>query len=767
MTISGGIGALPTLMEKLRGVMRLKNSSQEKLDSIARLIASHMQVEVCSIYFLVGVRLELFATKGLQAQAVHRTSLALGEGLVGDIASHARPLKLSDAREHPSFAERPETGEGIYKSFMGVPILRSGRVMGVLAVQTRGSHIYSEEEVEQLETVAMVLGEMTWGLLESGGVRSRWHRQWRGVGFVRGLGVGQAVAHEPHVEVGDMVTGDVRTEHLRLDQGVYALRASVDRMLDFSGAGEHREVLETYQMFANDRGWFLRLHEAVDKGLTAEAAVEFVRNDLRARLTEHDPYLQERLHDLDDLANRLLRQLTEGSTTAVAQKIPKKAIVVARNIGPAELLEYADKTKRLQGVVLEEGTATAHVTIVARALKIPLVGRVLNITDAVHPGDEMIVDGDTAEVYLRPPQNVARAYAQKVRFRAQTQKTYRALASQPCVTLDGHKIALFMNGGLLVDLPHLEESGAEGIGLFRTELQFMVSSQFPRLREQTSLYREVLRTAGGRQVVFRTLDIGGDKILPPMQLRHAHEENPALGWRALRMALDRPALLHQQLRALLASSSEGGELHVMFPMVTEAREFFEARALLEKEKERSARLALGQPAKVHVGVMLEVPSILWQLEELLPHVDFVSVGSNDLMQFLFASDRSNPRLADRYDPISPPALRVLRQIAQRCEAHRVPLTLCGEMAGEPLTALALVGLGYRRISMSAVSIGPVKAALRAVRLSDIKTLMEELCGDGGDTVRFRLQEFAKNYEIPLGKESDDILSVAKKRSASR
>ena len=765
---------LPVLMGKLREVMRSENSAQGKLDCIARLIASHMKVEVCSIYFLLpSGRLELYATKGLRAQAVHRTALGVGEGLVGDIAAHARPLKLADARQHPSFADRPETGEKVYCSFMGVPMLRSGRVMGVLAVQTRERHIYSEEEVEQLETVAMVLAEMALGLglmESSGGVRVRWHRQWRGVPFARGLALGQVVAHEPQVQIAEMVTSDVRTEHLRLDQSMYALRASVDRMLDtadFSGAGEHREILETYRMFANDRGWFLRLHEAIDKGLTAEAAVEFVRNDLHARLTGHDPYLRERLQDLDDLANRLLRHLT-GLTTMSVEDFPQKAIVVARNIGPAELLEYADKSKGLCGVVLEEGGATAHVTIVARAFGIPMVGRVAHITDAVQAGDEMIVDGDSGDVYLRPAQNVSRAYAQKLRFRAQTQETYRALASEPCVTRDGHRISLLMNAGLLADLPHLGESGAEGIGLFRTELQFMVSATFPRLGEQTALYREVLRKAGSRAVVFRTLDIGGDKILPPMQLRHAYEENPALGWRALRMALDRPALLSQQLRALLKAAA-GGVLHVMFPMVTEVQEFQKARALLDKEVKRFERLGLVTPNQISVGVMLEVPSILWQLEDLLPDVDFVSVGSNDLMQFLFASDRGNERLSGRYDPVSPPALRVLRQIAEQCAAHEVPLTLCGEMAGEPLTALALAGLGYSRISMSAASIGPVKAALRTVHLGALKELMESLCGSVQEDVRTHLGDFARTHGVPLGeqRDHDEALSIADEQRSAR
>ena len=753
----GSVGGPRILLRRLREVMAEPESAQKRLDKIVVLIAANMVAEVCSVYLKNGAKeLELSATEGLKPTAVHSTRLRVGEGLVGDIAAHARPLNLADAQSHPGFAYRPETGEEIYKSLMGVPILRSGKVVGVLAVQNRTKRHYTEEEVEALQTVAMVLAEVVAAadLIGAEPDEPDLSRQMSyhiaGTSFSESIALGHAVLHEPRVHVTKLIAEDTDVELKRLEQAVYALRGSIDDMLeteDLSHAGEHREVLQAYRMFANDRGWLQRMLEAVKTGLTAEAAVERVQNDTRARLQRAaDPYIRDRLHDFDDLANRLLRQLTGVTLASLSANLPNDAIIIARNMGPAELLDY-DKS-RLRGLVLEEGAPNAHVSIVARAFGIATVGRAEDILEHVEPGDAIIVDGDTGEVYLRPSQEVIASYSEKARFRARKQEQYKAIRGEPSVTLDGEKVDLYVNAGLQVDLPHLDEAGAEGIGLFRTELQFMIASTLPSLREQIELYRAVLDEAGDKPAVFRTLDIGGDKMLPYMNLSALKEENPALGWRAIRISLDRPALLRHQIRALLTAAA-GRSLRVMFPMVAEVAEYKRARALVDKELARLVKFGKEGPAHLEVGTMLEVPSLAWQLDTLLPLVDFVSIGSNDLLQFLFASDRGNPRVATRYDFLSPAVLTFLRHIVVKCREHRTPLTLCGEMSGRPLEAMALVGIGLRRISMSPAAVGPVKMMVRTLDVAKLEAFMEDLYGLPDRSVREQLAAFAESHGIAV------------------
>ena len=753
----GSVGGPRILLRRLREVMAEPESAQKRLDKIVVLIAANMVAEVCSVYLMNAAReLELSATEGLKPSAVHATRLRVGEGLVGDIAAHARPLNLADAQSHPGFAYRPETGEEIYKSLMGVPILRSGKVVGVLVVQNRTKRHYTEEEVEALQTVAMVLAEVVAAADLIGsepddtGMRQLRSHHIPGTSFAEGIALGHAVLHEPRVHVSKLIAEDTELELKRLEQAVYALRGSIDDMLeteDLSHAGEHREVLQAYRMFANDRGWLQRMLEAVKTGLTAEAAVERVQNDTRARLQRAaDPYIRDRLHDFDDLANRLLRQLTGVTLASLSANLPNDAIIIARNMGPAELLDY-DK-ERLRGLVLEEGAPNAHVSIVARAFGIATVGRADDILEHVEPGDAIIVDGDTGEVYLRPSQEVIASYSEKARFRARKQEQYKAIRGEPAVTLDGEKVDLYVNAGLQVDLPHLDEAGAEGIGLFRTELQFMIASTLPSLRDQIELYRAVLDEAGEKPAVFRTLDIGGDKMLPYMNLAALKEENPALGWRAIRISLDRPALLRHQIRALLTAAA-GRSLRIMFPMIAEIAEFRRARALVDKEVARLEKFGKEKPAVIEVGTMLEVPSLAWQLDTLLPEVDFVSIGSNDLLQFLFASDRGNPRVATRYDFLSPAVLGFLRHIVATCRAHGTPLTLCGEMSGKPLEAMALVGLGLRRISMSPAAIGPVKMMVRSLDAAKLAAFMEGLYTLPDRSVREQLTAFAEEHGVAI------------------
>ncbi len=753
----GALGGPRVLLRRLREVMAEPVSAQDRLDKIVVLIAANMVAEVCSVYVLrVDGTLELYATEGLNREAVHQTVMRIDEGLVGLVASQANAINLSDAQMHPAYSYRPETGEEIYHSFLGVPILRAGNTLGVLVVQNRAHRNYSEEEEEALQTTAMVLAEMIasgeLSALAKPGAEPAVHprRHLTGTALAEGIALGHVVLHEPRVVIKNFVADDVPGELKRLDDAISAMRSDVDVMLErgeIADSGEHKDVLETYRMFAHDRGWLQRMLEAIRTGLTAEAAVERVQSDTRARmLRATDPYLRERLHDLDDLANRLMRQLMGVDHAPHKDQLPDNAILVARMMGPAALLDY--DRKKLRGLVLEEGGHNSHVAIIARAIGIPAVGEVENISGLVETGDPIIVDGISGDIYLRPPPDIEAAYIERVRLRARRQAQYQTLRDKPCVTRDGHEIALHLNAGLLVDLPHIEETGAAGIGLFRTELQFMVATSFPRIGEQLALYRAVLESAAKRPVTFRTLDIGGDKVLPYMSA--FEEENPAMGWRAIRLGLDRPGLMRSQIRALLRAAS-GKALKIMFPMVAVVEEFDQGKLMVEHELTYLRRHGHTLPERVDIGVMVEVPSLLFQLDDLLPRVDFLSVGSNDLCQFLFAADRGNSRVAERYDPISAPVVRALRLIARKGREHRKPVTLCGELASKPIGALALVAIGYRSLSLTPSAVGPVKSMLLELdaekALAAIGPLLDH--SETGMTLRQRIEQFAASENLQL------------------
>ena len=753
----GALGGPRVLLRRLREVMAEPVSAQERLDKIVVLIAANMVAEVCSVYVLrVNSTLELYATEGLNRDAVHRTVMRSDEGLVGLVASQASAINLSNAQAHPAYSYRPETGEEIYHSYLGVPILRAGNTLGVLVVQNRARRTYSEEEVEALQTTAMVLAEMIasgeLSALAPPGAEPAARRSVHltGKALSEGIALGHVVLHEPRVVVTNYIADDVPKELKHLETAVESLRAQLDELLehgDVVEGGEHRDVLEAYRMFAYDRGWVHKLEEAVMTGLTAEAAVERVQSDTRARmLRQTDPYLRERLHDLDDLANRLMRQLTGRDHAPSRENLPENAVLVARSMGPAALLDY--DRKRLRGLVLEEGGPLSHVAIVARALGIPAVGDVDNATGIADPGDAIIVDGSSGDLHLRPLPDMEAAYAERVRLRARRQQQYQALRDIPCVTKDGEKIALLINAGLNVDLPHIADTGAAGIGLFRTELQFMVAPNFPRSSEQFTLYRSVLDSAGDKPVTFRTLDIGGDKVLPYM--RNIEEENPALGWRAIRLGLDRPALLRTQLRALLRAAA-GRSLKIMFPMIATVDEFEQAKELVERELTHLRRHGHKLPEEVEVGSMVEVPALLYQLDDLLERVDFLSVGSNDLVQFLYAADRGNPRVSNRFDPLSAPVLRALKDIADKCREHGKPVTLCGELGSQPIGAMALAAIGYRSLSLTPSAMGPVKALLLEL---DCRKATAFLCpliekSTGAVPIRAQLQKFAADSGLQM------------------
>jgi len=753
---AGQVTAIRRLLRRLRGIMAGSASAQERLDRIVRVIAAEMVAEVCSAYVMrAGEVLELFATEGLRPEAVHRTRLRVGEGLVGQIAATARPLALAEAQAHPDFAYRPETGEEVYHSLMGVPILRGDRVLGVLIVQNRTPRHYTEDEIEVLQTIAMIVAELAASgelvnpleMAQSRGGASLPVRL-DGLRLNPGLAIGPALLHEPKIVIRQVVAEDAIAEEERLRDAVAAMQEAIDALVDASrglGPGEHRDIIETYRMFAADRGWLRRITEAVRSGLTAEAAVQKVRDETRSRMLQiSEPYLRERLFDLEDLANRLQQYLAGQAPGIAAADGPAEFILVAHSMGPAELLDYA--SRRIRGLVLEEGSPTAHVAIVARAFDIPVVGRVTDAVERIDNGDTVIVDGDHGQVMIRPSGDIEQGVAATIAARSKRRAYYDTLRDTPAVTRDGVAVRLLLNAGLLLDLTQLPVTGAEGVGLFRTEIPLLTRHAFPDVADQTEFYSRAYEQADSRPIVFRTLDIGGDKVLP--YLAHAAEENPAMGWRAIRIGLDRPAMLRQQLRALLRAAG-GRDLYVKFPMIAEIAEFEQARALLDKEVARLAAEGREPPRSVRVGVMLEVPSLLWQLPALLQRVDFLSIGTNDLAQFLFACDRGNPRLADRYDLLSAPMLALFRQVLAACNAAGKPLSMCGEMAASPIEAMVLIALGFRTLSLAATAIGPVKAMTRSLDAGALAHYLDELGERPDHSLRRWLEAYALDHAIAL------------------
>ncbi|PZO89458.1 MAG: phosphoenolpyruvate--protein phosphotransferase [Sphingomonas sanxanigenens] len=746
------------ILTRLHDVMAARTNPQAKLAQVVNIIGEALDSEVCSIYLLRDGVLELFATRGLKQEAVHVTKLALGEGLVGSIAENVETLNLDEAAAHPDFAYKPETGEELFHSFAGVPIVRREEAVGVLCVQHSDPRRYDEVEIEALQTVAMVLSEMiaNAGLVdEQRAVRGQVHNtqmvRLTGQKLVEGMARGKAVYHQPRVHIEHVVAEDIEAERHRVYSAFDKMREGIDRMAsqaEFGVGGEHEEVLETYKMFAYDEGWSRRINEAIDSGLTAEAAIERVQQRTRMRMRQiDDPLLADRMHDLEDLSNRLLRIVSGQLGTAAQMGLRQDTILIARNLGPAELLEY--DRRRLKGVVLEEGSLTAHVTIVARAMGLPVLGRVKDVRRMIGEGDTLLLDVGEGVAYVRPTPTVEESFENKLVLGQKRRAAFAALRSEPPVTRDGKRITLMVNAGLRDDVAALDLTGADGIGLFRTEFQFLVSATMPQRERQQRLYREVLEAAGDRPVVFRTVDIGGDKALPYMRVDHeGQEENPAMGWRAIRVALEREGLMKAQARALIEAAA-GRTLNVMFPMVSEPWEFDEAQQLFEAQRKWLAARNRMLPTQIRYGSMLEVPALAEMLDLLLPRLDFLSIGTNDLTQFLFAADRAHPKLADRYDWLSPAILRFLRRVSRQSAAAKVPTTVCGEMGGRSLEAMALLGIGIDRLSITPAAVGPIKAMIRSLDLAPLREKLDQWLDHPPADMRATMAEWASANGVEI------------------
>lgn len=742
------LAAPKKLMTALRDIMASGKPADAQLDDIVRLVAKELRSDECACFVQrAGEVLEVFASSRLQPQECTQT-LRVGQGAIGDVAAGAAPLIIADLE-----TDVENAGCG-YKSFCGVPILRGGHVRGVLLVRNETPRVYGEEAVDLLQTVAMIVAE----IIIEGGLLSRLEinssfssgakpTHVEGASFGKGLAIGTALLYEPGIGSHEIVAEDTRAQKQRLRDALASMHDAIDRMLNRNTAlngTESRDILEAYQMFAKDRGWLARIEATIEKGLSAEAAVARVQNETRARMMQvSDAYIRDRLHDMEDLSNRLMSHLMKQSKQDMTD-LPDDIILVARSLGPAALLDFDHK--KLKGVILEKGSYSNHVAIVARALGIPVVGQAGDIHNFIVSGDRVIVDGDHGMVYIGPGDYIVDLYTKSLETRARRSSLYQRQMQQQSVTVDGLKISVMMNAGLMTEVDSVAALGAEGIGLYRTELSFMGWQKYPLVVTQAEFYGQILDKMAGKPVVFRTLDIGGDKPLP--YFKAPEEENPALGWRAVRIGMDRPAVLRTQFRAFIRAS-KGRPIKIMLPFVTEVAEFDRARQFLQMEIFRAEQNGIEVPEKIELGLMLEVPALLWQLDTLLKSVDFISVGTNDLMQYLFAADRNNFAIRNRYDALSPAMLTVLKEIAEKCNAANVPVSVCGEMAGQPLEAMVLIALGFRTLSVSAQSVEAVKVMVPTLDTRQLIPYLAHLMNSREHSVRQRLLSFAQDHKVNL------------------
>ncbi len=739
---------LNDLLQKITGVLAKPQTLPSRLTLALKAIAHEMGASMAILYLLTPDRyLDVYAIYDSLTPNTKTVRFRVGEGVVGFIASTRKSVLCDNIAHHPNFLFRPGVADHVNLALVGVPLISPNGVIGVLTLQNPPSkpfdHIREKALMEIGNFFAQFPELQRFPSLDTIEGKFSGMQTHQGVSFNPGLATGTAVIHKPHSWKEVDFSRDTKGESLRLKKAIRDMIDSIDRLVELTPTLEKdtQEVLSSYRMIASDRGWVRKMQEYIQKGLTAEAAVQRVRRHTRERFAEFgNQMIKARFSDLEDLASRLLKHLTGKDLSS--EKLPESTILVAHNLGPAELLDY--DRRFIKGLILEEGVHTAHVAIVARALEIPVIGRIPLLLTHVEAGDKLLMDGEQGTVIVNPNSEAFQNIRSKMSQFKKSQLLNQELKNRACKTLDGTPVSLTLNAGLPIDLHHLNEFNFEGVGLYRTEIPFMMRSTFPDVKEQTEIYKDIIEQIKDQPVTFRTLDIGGDKVLPYMW--RIHDENPVMGWRAIRVALDKPAILRQQVRALI-HASHGKEVRLLFPLITDLSEYREARKRVDQEWNRAKKTQSALPSSLSFGVMLEVPSIVDQLDVLLKEVDFISVGTNDLFQFFFACDRTNPTVSNRYDVLSSSFLGYLRKIRIACEKANVPVSICGEMAGKPLEALSLLAIGYRSLSVAGSLAGPLKKMILNLPLKEVESFLSESLETYSPSLRPALISFAKRHKI--------------------
>ena len=741
------------LLQKLKNITKSSATAKQKLSKISKTVTEVMTADVFVCCLLVGNKyLECLVNYGLDEDI--EDQWRTDEDAIGKIALDRQSVIINNLDEvYDNFVFGEELRHKNMKSFAGVAIMQWNRCVGVVGIFTKKELAYGDDDIAFLKTVAMFVSDMLSQpdiseyikqLQKIKGVSIK--DKIKAVSLNKGYGIGQAVIHNARRIITNIFAEDKKQEFERLQAAHKKMNDDLDNRFNAAklGLGEHVDILEAYRMFAKDKGWYKKITDNIEGGLSAEASVERAYEDMWNRLSaSDDAYLKERLHDLRDVANRLLSYLA-GDFEKANNDSAEDIILVAQSMGPAELMDY-DYSK-IRGLVLEEGTPTMHVAIVAKALNIPVLSKVKNVLDEVQNGQKLAIDGNEGIIYLNPSQDVENNFYKKIAEANLLQQKFAELKKLPAITKDKQKIGLYLNVGLPLDFDYVEKTNCDGVGLYRTEIPFMTSENMPDVAQQVDYYKNLMDVCNGKKVIFRTLDVGSDKILP--YWGYKGESNPAIGWRSIRITLDRRAILRKQVRAFLLAAAER-ELDIMFPMISNYEEFFEAKSTLMLELAKMKRYSKPLPKKVNVGLMIEVPSILYQLDNVLPEADFVSVGTNDLAQFVFACDRGNPQLLNRYDVLSAPFLRVMKDIVDKAKKHKVYCSVCGEMASNPIEALALLGLGYQNLSCSGAAFAKVKSMIRSINQAEVEDYVTSLLGSPRESLRSQLIAYANDHAIEI------------------
>ena len=726
-----------TMLNTLRKITQEVNAVQDlqaALNIIVERVRAAMGTEVCSVYLLDhdSHHFVLMATEGLHKSSIGQVCLAPGEGLVGLVGQREEPLNLEDAASHPSFRYFAETGEERYASFLGAPIIHQRRVMGVLVVQQKDRRLFGEGEEAFLVTMSAQLAgviahaEVTGsirGLGRSGKVTQ--DTRFSGVPGSQGVAIGTAVVVLPPADlevVPDRPIDDIDGEIAFFYNAIDAVRRDMRELstrLETQLRQEERALFDVYLMMLDDASIAGEVIKVIETGQWAQGALRQVVNGHIKRFElMDDEYLRERASDIKDIGRRVLAYLQEARKQK--QVYPDSTILVSEELSPAMLGEVP--TGKLAGLVSVTGSSNSHVAILARAMGIPTVMGAVDLPYAMLEGMELVVDGYRGEVFSNPSSGLRRQFTAMAEEERQFNQELNALRDLRCETTDGHHMPLWVNTGLFADVARAQERGAEGVGLYRSEVPFMTCDRFPSEKEQASIYRQQLAAFYPLPVTMRTLDIGGDKALSYFPIK---EENPFLGWRGIRITLDHPELFLVQARAMLKASAGLNNLRILLPMISSLSELEEARRLLDRawREIREEGLDVLMPP---IGMMVEIPAVLFQLRELAEQVDFFSVGSNDLTQYLLAVDRNNPRVASLYDYLHPSVLRALRRVIEDAHNAGKTVSICGEMAGNPEAAILLMAMGFDSLSMNATSLPRVKWMMRRVSLEQTRLLLDEL-----------------------------------------
>ncbi len=725
------------MLERLRSIVQKVNAArnlQSALDIIVSSVREALSTQVCSVYLLdsdINCHV-LMASEGLRKSAVGHVSLEAGEGLVGLVAKHAEPINLQDAARHPSFHYLEDTGEEEFYSFLGVPIIHHRKVLGVLVVQHAERRRFDEADEAFLITLSAQLAgviahaEAT-GAIE--GLSPSGHKTsdtvFPGISGSSGVAIGQAVVVFPHADLSQIPqrrARDIDKEIEFFKTCLAAVRTDM-QVLQAKLAGqvaeEERQLFDAYVRMLDDAALG---HEVIDRiklGFWAPGALAYVANEhVRNFEAMDDAYLSERAVDIKDLCSRVLFYLLEKEP--VITEYYENTILVSEELTPSMLAEVPKD--KLKGLVSVKGSGNSHVAILARTMGIPTIMGVVDLPYSQMDGKEMIIDGYKGEVISNLSDQLRSRYLETIEEQKQLIVGLEGIKDLPCETPDKHRVHLWVNTGLMSDVIHSLDQGAEGIGLFRTEIPFLLSERFPSEQEQRAIYQEQLEAFAPKAVTMRTLDIGGDKSLPYFPIE---EDNPFLGWRGIRVTLDHPEIFMAQIRAMLRASVGLENLQIMLPMVSNVNEVKSAKRLIKK----AFRELIQEGTKVKfppIGVMIELPAAVYQARTFAKMVDFISVGSNDLTQYLLAVDRNNPRVADLYSAFHPAVLHALQDVVTHTQAEGKPVSICGEMAGDPGAAVLLMAMGFDVLSMNAATLLKVKSVIRSVTMKAAKDLLSQV-----------------------------------------